>query len=381
MFILEGLIEGTFFSRLNRFVCECEIDGKKVLAHLPNSGRLLGLLSHGRKVYARRTVREGNLPYRLIFVEWKDFKVLVDTSLTNDLVSTLIEKGMIPQFVGYTVKKKEVYFGGRRFDLLLENEGKGMVLEVKNCTLFFDSLSMFPDCETARGRAHLDGLIRIREDGLNSGVIFIVSSPRVKYFLPDFHNDFSFSKRLIQAKDTIQVLAYSVRFGDDFSIEGVDELLIPWEELEKVEENSGLYMIVMDVDKETTLSLQGLGKINLKKGYYIYVGSASKNLKERIERHRRRRKKTFWHVDHLTSLFPPSFYFPIRIERSYECEIAKKLLEISDWVVPGFGSSDCRCVAHLAGFKENPLNQERFVDLLFYFRIGTIAERLKKIEI
>ena len=45
-----------------------------------------------------------------------------------------------------------------------------------------------------------------------------------------------------------------------------------------------------------------LSEFLLKKGIYIYTGSAKKNIDSRIKRHLSNSKKLHWHIDYL--LFP-----------------------------------------------------------------------------
>jgi DNA-binding sugar fermentation-stimulating protein len=43
------ILKGKFLKRINRFVCEVEIGGKVLRAHLNNTGKLLDLLVEGRE--------------------------------------------------------------------------------------------------------------------------------------------------------------------------------------------------------------------------------------------------------------------------------------------------------------------------------------------
>ena len=47
------LLKGKFNKRINRFLAEIELNNRKVLAHLPNSGRMLTVLSPGCKAYVK----------------------------------------------------------------------------------------------------------------------------------------------------------------------------------------------------------------------------------------------------------------------------------------------------------------------------------------
>lgn len=112
-----------------------------------------------------------------------------------------------------------------------------------------------------------------------------------------------------------------------------------------------------------------------RRGYYVYVGSAMKNLTQRIERHRRLRKNFFWHIDYLRDVCEFLAALPVRSEDDLECLIAAGVDAIADWTVPGFGSSDCSCPSHLFGFENHPLNLPPFHDLLQHFRMERLIDK------
>ena len=133
----------------------------------------------------------------------------------------------------------------------------------------------------------------------------------------------------------------------------------------------------MCVKKDIIVNIGKIGRIGFKKGYYLYVGSAKTNLAKRIERHKRRKKRIFWHIDYLRD--KTEFYASIPILSSVplECHIAARLKGIADWTIHRFGSSDCSCETHLFGMHEDPLKSSAFIDSLLYYRIDRIEELLK----
>ncbi len=62
--------------------------------------------------------------------------------------------------------------------------------------------------------------------------------------------------------------------------------------------NSGIYFLLIRNKKKFPLTIRKK-EYFFPCGFYIYVGSAQKNLKQRIERHIRREKKKHWHIDYL----------------------------------------------------------------------------------
>jgi Uri superfamily endonuclease len=78
------------------------------------------------------------------------------------------------------------------------------------------------------------------------------------------------------------------------------------------------------------------------------VGSAQNNLEKRIERHLRKKKQRFWHIDYLlcNDEVQAAKVFWKKADKLEECLVAKKLLNIAIPILD-FGCSDCRCISHL----------------------------------
>ena len=64
----------------------------------------------------------------------------------------------------------------------------------------------------------------------------------------------------------------------------------------------------------------------------------------------------------------PNRFIEIYTDRFSECDIAKGLKDIGGIGIPNFGSSDCSCSSHLYYFKEDPVRNRAFLDLLHHFR-------------
>ncbi len=106
------------------------------------------------------------------------------------------------------------------------------------------------------------------------------------------------------------------------------------------------YILLIFLSSEIDKKIGRLGKLKFKRGYYLYVGSARKNFKQRIKRHLSRKKKIFWHIDYLLSDERASVKKAFYADSDIEHEVAKQL-EKEFEVIKKFGSSDCKCVGHL----------------------------------
>jgi len=110
----------------------------------------------------------------------------------------------------------------------------------------------------------------------------------------------------------------------------------------------GVYILLINIEKELQLKIGSLGKIKFDKGKYAYVGSAQNSLEKRIERHKSKNKKKFWHIDYLldnkfTKVLDVFYKNSGKLE---ECRIANKLSK-TEIPVLKFGCSDCNCKSHL----------------------------------
>jgi Uri superfamily endonuclease len=106
-----------------------------------------------------------------------------------------------------------------------------------------------------------------------------------------------------------------------------------------------------------------LGTFTFPAGYYLYVGSAlgPGGLEARLARHRRRDKKLRWHIDYLLEHAQLAEVWSAASTDKLEClwaQSARGLLG-SEIPVPGFGSSDCRCLSHLI-YQASKLTYEEF---------------------
>ena len=369
------ILRARFVRRPNRFLVVCDIDGRAVEAYLPNPGRLWELLFPGRILYLVRTPPDPSksTEYTALAVEHEGRPILLHTHRTNDVVAHLLAAKKLPGFEAASVIRREVRAGASRYDFLLEKDGREFFLEVKSCTLFGSRIAMFPDAVTERGRRHLESLALHARQGMPGGVVFVVHSPRIDTFMPDYHTDYRFARALLEARNDLIVKAVSVEWRDDLSLgPRVHDVEIPWDLIARQAQDRGSYLLVLEVAQSRRIDVGGLGKVTFPKGYYVYAGSARVNLTKRVERHLRRRKQFHWHIDFLRDRADSCTALPVRSSEDLEHDLAAALGQVADWSIPRFGSSDCRCPTHLFGFKENPVRTHRFIELLLKFRIDRL---------
>lgn len=380
MKLFTDIIHSRYLSRPNRFVVHCLVEGRQVRAYLPNPGRMWELLFPGTRLFlvkfppsSRRT-----LAYMVVAVEHNGMPIMLHTHYNNLVARKLIEEGRVPGLEGAAIVKAEHRVGHSRFDFLLRANGQDIVVEVKSCTLFNDTLAMFPDAVSARATKHLRELAELSRKGIQAAVLFIVHSPKARYFMPEHHTDLEFCRALLEVRDKVMVKALGVEWNRDLSLGGsVRELEIPWDLVERECHDRGSYIIILKLARDRKIPVGGLGEVNFKKGYYLYIGSAMKDLSQRIARHRRLTKKNHWHIDHLREHAGFVAAIPVRTGRNLECSLAEKLGTIADWQVPRFGCSDCSCATHLFAMEKDPVHTRSFIDMLLHFRMGLLEEELE----
>ena len=369
------ILPAEFVDRPNRFVVRCRLKGRLVRAFMPNPGRMHELLFPGSRLYitASPAVSGGSArrtQYTAMAVERDGKPIFLQTHLANQVVRSLILRGDVPSLASAHVVSSEVTSGHSRFDFLLADAGRQSYLEVKSCTLFGNRVAMFPDAITERGRKHLLELGAIQSEPVAT-VLFLVHTPDVDWFMPDFHTDLAFSQTLLAMRHHVRIIALSIGWRSDLSLEpGVRELPIPWSYLEREVEDRGAYLLILRLRRRRSVTVGKLGRFRFESGFYVYIGSAMANLSARVARHVRKRKQLHWHVDYLRQVADEVVPLPVRASRRLECLIATEFGALLDLGPTGFGSADCNCRTHLLFSRANPLENRDFHQQLQQFRMA-----------
>jgi len=203
--------DGRFIRRLTRFSGEALLGQRRVLAHIPHSGRLGELLVPGRRVLLRR--ERGNkrkTAHDLVGVANGRQWVCIDARLPPRLVKEALKGGRVAGFKGYRVERREVRLDGGRIDLLLAGPRGLCYVETKAVTLVIGRTAIFPDAPTDRGRRHLLALLGAHRRGWKAAVVFVVQRNDARRFSPNWRTDPKFAKTLVQvAKAGVLVLAFA----------------------------------------------------------------------------------------------------------------------------------------------------------------------------
>lgn len=191
--------DAVFLQRPNRFIAQVLLNGQEETVHVKNTGRCKELLVPGAKVY----LEKGKNPARktawdLIAVEKGNRLINMDSQLPNKVAEEWLAQG---GFGHFSQLLREQTWGASRLDFCLKDSHRIKYVEVKGVTLEEGGKVYFPDAPTARGTKHLEELTRIRREGMEAAVLFVVQMDGVTAFSPNDATDPAFSDALRRAKD------------------------------------------------------------------------------------------------------------------------------------------------------------------------------------
>ena len=131
----------------------------------------------------------------------------------------------------------------------------------------------------------------------------------------------------------------------------------------------GTYALVLENARPARVAVGRLGSIDLRRGFYVYVGSAlgQGGVRARVGRHLVPSRAVHWHIDYLkrAAHILEVWYLLDPIRREHAWAEALGGLAGASIAMPGFGASDCRCAAHLFHFPSAP-------------RLATFARALRR---
>lgn len=210
----ENMVPGTFLARPNRFVAHVEIEGEIQVVHVKNTGRCRELLPAGAKVWCQKSGNPARkTAYDLISVQKGSRVINMDSQAPNGAVEEWLHGGGI---AGAEQIRREVFYGGSRFDFAFEINGKPCFLEVKGVTLEHDGVCAFPDAPTVRGARHLRELVKAVGEGYGAYVLFVIQMEDVKYLHPNDETDPEFGTALRDARKAgVTVLAMECKVTPD----------------------------------------------------------------------------------------------------------------------------------------------------------------------
>jgi sugar fermentation stimulation protein A len=197
-------LRATFIERPHRFAARCILRGGRVVeAHVPNPGRLTGVLAPrcqllldgpypetralaytmvaalvgGRRPTARSC---GQFQPRNAGRETGPVWVGTNTLYANRVFPALLSCGLFPEFKGTSIRA-EVMHGRSRFDFQVG----GVMIEVKSVTLASGGAGRFPDAVSARAARHCDELAALCSSGNPTAIVFVAQRGDIGSVAPE----------------------------------------------------------------------------------------------------------------------------------------------------------------------------------------------------
>jgi Uri superfamily endonuclease len=126
----------------------------------------------------------------------------------------------------------------------------------------------------------------------------------------------------------------------------------------RLDSRPGTYALILVSSTEQPVQVGKLGRLIVRPGFYVYVGSAfgPGGLGARVARHGREQKRLRWHIDYLRVAAAPREVWYTLDPVPVECRWAEAFRQMprSSMPMDGFGASDCSCRTHLFHFRRRP---------------------------
>ena len=204
-----NIVKGRFIDRPNRFIANCEINGKTEVCHVKNTGRCKELLVQGTTVYLQKSDNPNRkTQYDLIAVQKGERLINMDSQIVNSVALEYVPR----LFDKIKFIKPEYTYGNSRFDIYIETETDKIFVEVKGVTLESGGVTAFPDAPTERGVKHLKELQKAVKEGYKAFALFIIQMNDVKYFEPNRKTHPEFADELKKAAENgVNLLAFDCK--------------------------------------------------------------------------------------------------------------------------------------------------------------------------
>lgn len=136
--------------------------------------------------------------------------------------------------------------------------------------------------------------------------------------------------------------------------------------------NQGRYVLAVRLAEARALRIGALGRCRLEAGWYAYVGSGRRALRQRVDRHfascEGRSERKHWHIDYVLASSAARIDYAVLLPglEGTECDLNMAVGDLFGLhvPVPRFGASDCRagCPAHF-WYSPTPIDPSSLLQL------------------
>lgn len=237
-----NLLRASLIKRHNRFVAEVILNGKPETVYVPNTGRLSELALPGADLLLSPI--NGKYRYKILYIINDNYPVMIDSTYSNRLFQKLLLEKKVPGLENHELIRREPAIGNHRFDFLLKKNEEEKFLELKSCTLFHKNIASFPDAVSERASEH----VKLLAETGKGIIVFLVLKQNMKYFIPNYHTDFTFYKTLKNCRDLIDIKALSVEYNENLDITQLKEIPVLMPEVAPC----GLFIILLKLNDSDT---------------------------------------------------------------------------------------------------------------------------------
>lgn len=205
----EPIIYGRLVRRYKRFFMDVAMDnGDVIVAHVPNTGSMHGLLfENARVMLSCHDDPRRRLSFTAQAIEIDNHWVGINTHLPNKLLKASLGHPLLKNLSDYkNIKAEKLY--GKNFNSRVDyyfSESKindpALYLEIKNVTLKNGDHAQFPDTTSTRAQKHMEDLMYEMNQGHRAMLIFIVQRQDCKYFSASRHFDEKYADLLYTAQN------------------------------------------------------------------------------------------------------------------------------------------------------------------------------------
>lgn len=203
-------VPARFLERLSRFVVVAElVDGSRVRAYLPNTGRLLHLAEPGRPMILRRDGTPPRVTEYTATRIWDGCWVGLEASSAPALLTEWLTTHDLPGFGFVKSWKREIAVGGHRLDLVADTELGRVWIEVKSGGRTHHGTALLSKTPSARGIAHLRTLESLVTQGELAAAVFVFQRPDAERLFVGGDAEPGWVQAVIEAHRTgVSILAF-----------------------------------------------------------------------------------------------------------------------------------------------------------------------------
>lgn len=215
------LIEAVLIKRYKRFLADVMLDnGELLTVHCPNTGSMTNCAQPGWKVFLSESANKKRKYAHTweMAINDQGHWIGINTNNANKIVKDALQNRKILELAEYSQVTPEYKVGDSRIDFFIQGDGMpDCYVEVKSMTLCENSLGLFPDAVTQRGKKHALQLAELAKSGHKAVLLFCAQHSGISHFNIAGHIDEEYAHAVSEAQKVgVEVICYGCNFSSDF---------------------------------------------------------------------------------------------------------------------------------------------------------------------